>query len=122
MWGDTMIGPDFLVPLAGLCIFGFLFFDLVYLAAVVNYSIQSTFNVKYIKAVAEMVAGKNQKYSSLDIAIKVRTYVMVNNVVEAHGYGFRPTVVSGEHSRSKTSAIIALVLLRECSPLTTVGM
>ena len=24
------------------------------------------------------------------------------------------TVVSGEHSRSKTSAIIALVLLREC--------
>ena len=117
-----MIGPEFLVPLAGLCIFGFLFFDLVYIAAVVNYSIQSTFNVKYIKAVAEMVAGKNQKYSSLDIAIKVRTYVMVNNVVEAHGYGFRSTVVSGEHSRSKTSAIIALVLLRECSPLTTVGM
>ena len=42
------------------------------------------------------------------------------NVVEAHGYGFRSTVVSGEHSRSKTSAIIAiyiaLVLLRECSP------
>ena len=72
-----------------------------------------------------------------------------DNVVEAHGYGFRSTVVSGEHSRSKTSAIIAmydvsttrvfvkyltktlvvemsyiaiiaLVLLRECSPLTTV--
>ena len=30
----------------------------------------------------------------------------VSNVVEAHGYGF--TVVSGEHSRSKTSAIIAM--------------
>ena len=30
------------------------------------------------------------------------------NVVEAHGYGFRSTVVSGEHSRSKTSAIIAM--------------
>ena len=68
------------------------------------------------------------------------------NVVEAHGYSFRSTVVSGQHSRSKTSAIIAmydvstdvlyvtktlvvetsyiaiiaLVLLRECSPLTTV--
>ena len=68
------------------------------------------------------------------------------NVVEAHGYSFRSTVVSGEHSRSKTSAIIAmydistdvlyvtktlvvetsyiaiiaLVLLHECSPLTTV--
>ena len=42
------------------------------------------------------------------------------NVVEAHGYGFRSTVVSGEHSRSKTTAIIVLVLLRECSPLTTV--
>ena len=32
----------------------------------------------------------------------------VSNVVEAHGYGFRSTVVSGEHSRSKTSAIIAM--------------
>ena len=62
------------------------------------------------------------------------TYVC--NVVEAHGYGFRSTVVSGEHSRSKTSAIIemydvlttryiaiiALVLLRECLPLTTVEL
>ena len=38
------------------------------------------------------------------------------NVVEAHGYGFRSTVSEDEHSRSKTSAIIALVLLRECSP------
>ena len=70
-----MIGSELLVPLAGLCIFGFLFFDLVYLAAVVNYSIQSMFNIKYIKAVAEMVAGKNKKYSSLDIAIKVHTYI-----------------------------------------------
>ena len=72
-----------------------------------------------------------------------------HNVIEAHGYGFRSTVVSGEHSRSKTSAIIAMydvsntrvfvryktvlylvvetsyiaiiapVLLRECSPLAT---
>ena len=32
----------------------------------------------------------------------------VSNVVEAHGYGFRSTVVSGEHSRRKTSAIIAM--------------
>ena len=32
----------------------------------------------------------------------------VSNVVEAHGYGFRSTIVSGEHSRSKTSAIIAM--------------
>lgn len=73
-----MIESKLLVPLAAVCIFGFLFFDLVYLAAVVNYSIQSMFNIKYIKAVAEMVAGKNQKYSSLDIAIKVRVcmYVM----------------------------------------------
>ena len=31
-----------------------------------------------------------------------------DNVVEAHGYGFRSTVVRGEHSRSKTSAIIAM--------------
>ena len=74
------------------------------------------------------------------------TYVC--NVVEAHDYGFRSTAVSGEHSRSKTSAIIemydvltrrlyltrtllvetsyitiiALVLLRECLPLTTVEL
>ena len=32
----------------------------------------------------------------------------IYNVIEAHGYGFRSTVVSGEHSRSKTSAIIAM--------------
>ena len=31
-------------------------------------------------------------------------------------------VVSGEHSRSKTSTIIALALLCECSPLTTVDL
>ena len=36
------------------------------------------------------------------------------NVVEAHGYGFRSTVISDEHSRSKTSAIIAM-----CDVLTT---
>ena len=30
------------------------------------------------------------------------------NVVEAHGYGFRSTVVSGEYLCSKTSAIIAM--------------
>ena len=47
-------------------------------------------------------------------------YIEYNNVVEAHGHGFRSTVVSGEHSHSKASAIIVLVLLRECSPLTTV--
>ena len=35
-------------------------------------------------------------------------YIIHNNVVEAHGYGLRSTVVSGEHSRSKTSAIIAM--------------
>ena len=51
--------------------------------------------------------------------------ILLCNVVEAHGYGFRSTVVSGELSRSKTSAIIAIIalgLLRECSPLTTVDL
>ena len=38
----------------------------------------------------------------------VCTHTIHTNVVEAHGYGFRSTVVSGEHSRSKTSAIIAM--------------
>ena len=71
MWGDATIDQKLLVPLAAVCIVGFLFFDLVYLAAVVNYSIQSVFNIKYIRAVTEMIAGKNQKYSNLDIAIKV---------------------------------------------------
>ena len=41
-------------------------------------------------------------------AIKLSNSTVFNNVVEAHGYGFRSTVVSGEHSRSKTSAIIAM--------------
>ena len=44
---------------------------------------------------------------------QLRVHVLVEcfcylNVVEAQGYGFRSTVVSGEHSRSKTSAIIAM--------------
>ena len=35
--------------------------------------------------------------------------IYIYNVVEAHGYGFRSTVYSeGEHSRSKTSAIVAM--------------
>ena len=75
MWGNTTIDSVVLVPLAAVCIFGFLFFDLVYLAAVVNYSIQSAFNIKYIRAVTEMVAGKNQKYCNLDIAIKVLSHI-----------------------------------------------
>ena len=33
---------------------------------------------------------------------------MLTNVLEVHGYGFRSTVVSGEYSHSKTSAIIAM--------------
>lgn len=70
-WDMATIDPDALIPLAAVCIFGFLFFDLVYLAAVANYSIQSEFNIKYIRAVTEMVVAKNQKYSNLDIAIKV---------------------------------------------------
>ena len=75
LWVTTPIDSEVLISLAAVCIFGFLFFDLVYLAAVVNYSIQSEFNIKYIKAVTEMVAAKNQKYSSLDIAIKVLSYM-----------------------------------------------
>ena len=56
--------------------------------------------------------GTRLENSSLpfDIHFAESATQYLSNVVEAHGYRFRSTVVSGEHSRSKTSAIIALVL------------
>ena len=69
-WGDDYVIPNQVqIGLGVVCLFGFVLFDLVYLAAVVNYSMQSEFNIKFVQAICKLVIQK--KYSKLDLAIKV---------------------------------------------------
>ena len=56
----------------GLIIFslvGFLFFDILYVAVVVNYAAQSEMNIYFLRAITSLV--KTKKYDSLETAIKV---------------------------------------------------
>ena len=48
---------------------GFLLFDMVYVAAVMNYAIQSELNISLLHSVRSKV--KNKDYQTTDIAIKV---------------------------------------------------
>lgn len=50
---------------------GFIFFDGVYVSAVMNYAIQSELNISLLHSICMKV--KNKKYTSIDVAIKVRT-------------------------------------------------
>ena len=51
---------------------GFLLFDMVYVAAVMNYAIQSELNISLLYSVFSKV--KQRKYQTTDLAIKVCTY------------------------------------------------
>ena len=51
-------------------IFGFMFFDAVYVAAVVNYAVQSEMNIYLLQSIKLKVLTR--KYESTDEAIKVR--------------------------------------------------
>ena len=51
---------------------GFLLFDMVYVAAVMNYAIQSELNISLLYSVYGKV--KQRKYQTTDLAIKVCTY------------------------------------------------
>lgn len=50
-------------------IFGFMFFDAVYVAAVVNYAVQSEMNIYLLQSIKIKVLSR--KYQSTDEAIKV---------------------------------------------------
>ena len=49
---------------------GFIFFDGVYISAIINYAIQSELNISLLHSINKKV--KNRKYHSIDLAIKVR--------------------------------------------------
>ena len=51
---------------------GFLLFDMVYVAAVMNYAIQSELNISLLHSVCGKV--KEKKYQTTDLAIKVCSY------------------------------------------------
>ena len=58
---------------------GFVLFDGVYLAAVINYAIQSELNISLLHSISKKV--KYRKYHSIDLAIKVSmTFIHTWNV------------------------------------------
>ena len=67
--GSTTIPESAQIGVGVVCLVGFVIFDLIYLAAIVNYMIQSEFNVKFLSALTDMV--KDKTYDNLDLAIKV---------------------------------------------------
>lgn len=50
---------------------GFLFFDLVYVAAVMNYAAQSEMNISLLTAITSLVQNKGYGENGLDASIKV---------------------------------------------------
>jgi hypothetical protein len=91
-WGDTIVPLTVQIVLGVVCLLGFVLFDLVYLAAVINYAIQSEFNIQFVRAICQLVTQK--KYSKLDLAIK--------DIGEAKSY---LDLLNG-----RTAFIVALVL------------
>ena len=54
---------------------GFVFFDLVYLAAVINYAAQSELNIKLIYAIRTLIMQRN--YENIDATIQVINTIQV---------------------------------------------
>ena len=50
---------------------GFLFFDMVYVAAVMNYAAQSEMNIYLLSAIKTLVQDKGYEGTGLDASIKV---------------------------------------------------
>ena len=57
------------ITLVVISLLGFVFFDLVYLAAVINYAAQSELNIKLIYAIRTLVMQRN--YENIDATIQV---------------------------------------------------
>ena len=51
-------------------IIGFVIFDVVYIASLMNYAIQSEMNIYLLQAIAKLT--KDKKYNNFDESIKVR--------------------------------------------------
>ncbi len=62
-------GKDALLVLS---LVGFVFFDLVYVAAVINYAAQSEMTIYLLRAIQRMVSQKY--YGEIDAGIKVCSY------------------------------------------------
>jgi len=58
------------LALLGYSIFGFIFFDAVYVAAVVNHATQCEMNIYLLQSIKIRILSR--KYSTIDEAIKVR--------------------------------------------------
>ena len=70
-WGGVApINSTASIILGVLCLAGFVLFDLVYLAAIINYAVQSEFNIGFLRAITQLV--QQRKYPNLDTAINVR--------------------------------------------------
>lgn len=59
----------------GYSIFGFIFFDTVYIAAVVNYAAQCEMNIYLLQSIKIRILSR--KYSTTDEAIKVDITVLM---------------------------------------------
>ena len=58
------------IGLVTFSIIGFIFFDVVYVVAVMNYAAQSELNIYLLRAIRMLVERK--QYENMDMAIKVR--------------------------------------------------
>ena len=63
------------IALVVFSLLGFVFFDLVYLAAVINYAAQSELNIKLIYATRTLIMQR--KYEKMDATIQVITTIPV---------------------------------------------
>ena len=74
LWGGVAsVHPIAGIVLGAVCLVGFVLFDLVYLAAIINYAVQSEFNIGFLRAITQLV--QRRKYPNLDTAISVRRRV-----------------------------------------------
>lgn len=80
LWGGVApISSPVSIVLGVLCLMGFVLFDMVYLAAIINYAVQSEFNIGFLRAITQLV--RQRKYPNLDTAISVRGDVRVTGVM-----------------------------------------
>ena len=63
------------IALVVFSLLGFVFFDLVYLAAVINYAAQSELNIKLIYAIRTLIMQR--KYEKIDATIQVINTIQV---------------------------------------------
>ena len=94
LWGgENRISSPVGIALGIVCLMGFVLFDMVYLAAIINYAVQSEFNIGFLRAITNLV--RQRKYATLDAAINVRGSVRVMGWWEGDGGGGRVMGVVG---------------------------